>query len=87
MKRTPEAGVVIEYKMLGTMSIDEFRLALWTDLAVLKDQYGVKFVKAPRLKIPITEVYTSAGTLEPLHCACLPGSAGGRYSQKAYRRL
>lgn len=56
-RRPPEAGVVIEYSALGTMSIDEFRRAIWTDLEVLKDQYGVKYVKAPRLKIPITDEF------------------------------
>lgn len=50
MKRPPDAGVVIEYSALGTMSVDEFRRAIWTDLEVLKDQYNVKYVKNPALR-------------------------------------
>lgn len=49
--------MVIEYRSLGTMSIDEFRKAIWTDLEILKDLYNVKYVRAPRLKIPITDKF------------------------------
>lgn len=56
-RRPPEEGVLIEYAALGTMSVDEFRRALWTDLEILKDQYNVKYVKEPRLTVPITDEF------------------------------
>ena len=50
-------GVLIAYKELGTISIDEFRQALIADLQALKDIYNVQFVTAPRLKIIATTEY------------------------------
>ncbi|PQO21997.1 hypothetical protein C2I36_15325 [Rhodobacteraceae bacterium WD3A24] len=43
--------------MLGTISISEFRQALLTDLAALQDEFGIEYLRAPRLTVPITNEY------------------------------
>lgn len=50
-------GLLIAYKELGTISIDEFRQAIIADLQALKEIYNVQYVKAPRLKINVTNEY------------------------------
>ncbi|WP_065331609.1 hypothetical protein [Tritonibacter mobilis] len=50
-------GLTIGYKELGTISIDELLHAIAADVHALKDIYGVKYVKAPRLKLFITNEY------------------------------
>ncbi len=53
----PQNAVFIDYKELGTISIDELAQALYTDIQALKDIYNVKYVTAPRIKLPITNEY------------------------------
>lgn len=48
-------GFTILYKELGTISVDELAHALWEDIQVLKDIYNVRYVRAPRLKIFVTD--------------------------------
>jgi hypothetical protein len=50
-------GVLIAYKELGTISIDEFIHAFIEDMQALKDIYNVHYVTAPRLKIIATNEY------------------------------
>lgn len=50
-------ALVIAYKQLGTISIDEFAQAILTDLHALRDVYNVRYVTAPRLKIHASNEY------------------------------
>ena len=50
-------GLLIAYKELGTISVDEFRQAILADLQALNDIYNVQYVKEPRLKIIATNEY------------------------------
>ncbi|TCS59860.1 hypothetical protein [Varunaivibrio sulfuroxidans] len=50
-------ALFIDYRELGTISIDELAQAIYTDIQALKDIYNVKYVTAPRLKLPITNEY------------------------------
>ena len=57
-KRSPPIDyLTIDYNMLGLMTLDEFRQALWTDLGVLKDLYNVRYVIAPKLKISLSNEF------------------------------
>ena len=50
-------GLTIVYNELGTISIDEFKQAVITDINALKDIYNVRYVKAPRIKLFVTNEY------------------------------
>ena len=50
-------GLVIAYRQLGTISIDELRDALVEDIEALKDIYNVRYLKNARLKIFVTNEY------------------------------
>lgn len=56
-KKFKVRGFVIEYRMLGTISIDELKQAIFADLEALKDIYGARYVTAPRIKIFPTNEY------------------------------
>lgn len=47
----------IDFTKLGTISIDELKQAIIEDIEALKEIYGVKFVTAPSLRLPITNEY------------------------------
>ncbi|GHD99775.1 hypothetical protein GCM10008024_08550 [Allgaiera indica] len=51
------SGLLIAYKQLGTISIEELAHAIVEDLGALKDIYNVRYVTAPRLKIFVTNEY------------------------------
>ena len=50
-------GLTMEYKLLGTINIDELAHAVWEDIQVLKELYNVRYVKGTRLKLLITDEY------------------------------
>lgn len=50
-------GLLIAYKQLGTISIDELKDALVEDINALKDIYNVRYLKNARLKLFITNEY------------------------------
>jgi len=50
-------GLTINYKELGTISIDELAHALLADIHALRDGYNVRYVKAARLKLLVTNEY------------------------------
>jgi len=50
-------GLTINYKELGTISIDELAQAIFADIHALKDGYNVRFVKGARLKLLVTNEY------------------------------
>ena len=52
-----ENGLIIEYRELGTISIDELCQAVITDIKALKDIYGISYVKSARLRLPVTNEY------------------------------
>lgn len=50
-------GLVIGFKELGTISIEELTDALVEDMKALRDIYNVQYVKGCRLKIFATNEY------------------------------
>ena len=50
-------GLMIEYRELGTISIEEMTHAIIEDLQALKEIYNVQFVKGARLRLPVTNEY------------------------------
>ena len=50
-------GLLIAYKQLGTISIEELQDALVEDMKALKDIYNVRYVRNVRLKIHVTNEY------------------------------
>jgi hypothetical protein len=50
-------GLLISYKELGTISIDELAHALVGDIEALKEIYNVQYVKGSRLKLLVTDEY------------------------------
>ena len=53
----PSPYLTVDYTRLGTISLDEFRQAILTDLHVLEDVHGVEFITAPLLRIKVTDDY------------------------------
>jgi hypothetical protein len=56
-RRLDASGLTVDYKMLGTISIEELAHALWEDIQTLRETYNVRYVKAPRLKLYVTDEY------------------------------
>ncbi len=50
-------GLTIDYKALGTISIDELAHALIEDTQALKDIYNIQYLKRPRLRFLPTNEY------------------------------
>lgn len=50
-------GLMIEYRELGTVSIEEMTHAIIEDLQALKEIYNVQYVKGARLRLPVTNEY------------------------------
>ncbi len=50
-------GLLVAYRQLGVISIEELRDALLEDLAALRDIYNVRYVKNTRLKLFVTNEY------------------------------
>jgi hypothetical protein len=53
----PSPYLTVDYTRLGTISLDEFRQAILTDLHVLEDVHGVESITAPLLRIKVTDDY------------------------------
>ena len=51
------SGFTVEYRLLGTISIDELKHAILEDIHVLKDIYNIRYVTASRLKLFATNEY------------------------------
>jgi len=58
-----QRGFIVEYRRLGTISIDELKQAIFADLEALKDIYGARYVTAPMLKLFPTNEYGEDCTL------------------------
>ena len=47
--------MTIDYKILETIPLAEFKQALLTDLAVIEDGFHIGYMTDPRLFVPITD--------------------------------
>lgn len=56
-KKKKDHALIIEYKALGTISVDELRHALLEDLAAIQEDFNVQFVTDVRIRIPVTNEY------------------------------
>ncbi|MGD9537142.1 MAG: hypothetical protein AB7P52_05235 [Alphaproteobacteria bacterium] len=56
MKNKPNY-LTIDYKALGTISLEELRQAVLTDLAAMGDILNIEFTTGAKLLIPITNEY------------------------------
>lgn len=56
-KDDKQNGLLIEYRELGTISIDELCHAVIADIQALKDIYNVRFVNGARLRLSVTNEY------------------------------
>ena len=56
-RKRKDDALFIEYRALGTISIEELCHAILEDLHTLRDNYNVRFVTNVRLKIPATNEY------------------------------
>lgn len=50
-------GLVVSYRELGTISIEELAHAILEDLHALRDIYSIRYVRGSRLKIIATNEY------------------------------
>lgn len=50
-------GFTVEYKALGTISVEELAHAIIADLAALKEIYNIHYVSEPRLRLTPTNEY------------------------------
>jgi len=64
MKKT-DPIVVIDYKNLGTIALDELKQAIWEDIQMLREEFGVSFITGVKLVVvlvgPTTEVTPPCG--------------------------
>ncbi len=56
-KKKKDHALLIEYKALGTICIEELCQAILEDLHALRDNHNVRFVTGVRLRIPATNEY------------------------------
>jgi hypothetical protein len=56
-KKDREIELTINYETLGTISLDEFKQAFWEDIQMLRDEFGVAYVKGAKIVIPATNEY------------------------------
>ncbi len=57
-------GLTVEYKVLGTIPIDELLHAIVEDFQALKEIRNVQFVTGARLKLPVTDGYGQPVTVK-----------------------
>lgn len=56
-KDDKQNGLMIEYRELGTISLDELCHAVIADIQALKELYNVRFVNGARLRLSVTNEY------------------------------
>jgi hypothetical protein len=49
--------LIVDYKSLKTISVSEFRQALWEDIKALSDFYNVHYTTGPKLIVPCTNEF------------------------------
>ena len=47
----------ISYKNLGTIKLDELQQAIWEDIQMLRDEFGVGYVTGVKLMVRATNEY------------------------------
>lgn len=50
-------ALLIEYRGLGTITIDELAHAIMEDIQTLKEEFNVRYVTGVRLHLPVTNEY------------------------------
>lgn len=50
-------GLTIDYKLLGTINIDELVHAIWEDIQIAKQTYGIRYVNGFALLLPVCDEY------------------------------
>ena len=56
-KKIKDDALIIEYKALGTITIEELAHAIMEDIQALKSDHNVRFVTGVRLRLPVTNEY------------------------------
>ena len=56
-KKKKDHALIIEYKSLGTITIEELAHAIMEDIQALKSEHNVRFVTGVRLRLPVTNEY------------------------------
>lgn len=56
-RKQKDNAILIEYRGLGTVSMEELAHALIADLHAIRDEFNVKFCSNVRLRIPVTNEY------------------------------
>ena len=56
-RKRKDSAVLIEYRGLGTISIDELAHALIEDIQAIKEEFNVRYCENVRLRIPVTNEY------------------------------
>lgn len=56
MKKT-DPILEIDYETLGTISLAEWKQAIWEDIEALHEEFGVSFVKSPKLIVRATNEF------------------------------
>jgi hypothetical protein len=73
------SALTIEYKVLGTIPIDELLHAIKADIESLKDIHKVEFVTGAKLKLPVTDSYGQPLTVKR-------GNGAPMYMMHTYHR-
>ena len=55
--KSSDSELTFTYGVLGTITLDEQKQAIWDDIAALKDEFGVNFLKGAELVIRATNEY------------------------------
>ena len=55
--KQPKHVLTVDFSKLETVSIEELRQAIYTDIEALRDMYGVRFLTGAELTLPITNEY------------------------------
>jgi len=53
----PSPYLTVDYTRLGTISLNEWRQAILTDLHVLEDLHDVQYITAPLLRIQVSDAF------------------------------
>jgi hypothetical protein len=56
-KQQHPIALEVDYQSLGTISLEEFKHALWEDIQALHDEFDVSFVKNAKLIVPSTNEF------------------------------
>ena len=79
-KQKKDDAMVIEYRALGTITIDELAHAIMEDIQALKNEHNVRFVTGVRLRLPVTNEYG-----DPLRVTRPGGATMSRIDTHYYR--